>query len=73
MTDDTTNTEQSRVAADCPTQSPCYDSEHLHNVRRTLERGLKVAQLPPMDGTYIDMFTHALDELKRAGLIFPEA
>lgn len=71
MTEDATNTEQSRVADEYPTRAP-YDSEHLHNVRRTLERGLRIAQSPPMDGTYLDTFTHALDELKRAGLIFPE-
>lgn len=49
-----------------------YDDQYLHNVRRTLERGLKVAQSNSVDSTYMDIFTHALDELKRAGLVFPE-
>jgi len=47
-------------------------NEHLHNVRRTLERGIRMAQHPPMDKAYVDIFTHALDELQRAGLNFPE-
>jgi len=50
-----------------------YESEYLQNVRRTLEAGLKVAQHPTMEGGYIDLFTHALDELRRAGVEFPES
>jgi hypothetical protein len=47
--------------------------EHLHNVRRTLERGLQyAAKHRCTDGKYVDIFTHALDELKHFGLNFPE-
>jgi hypothetical protein len=46
--------------------------EHLHNVRRTLERGLHTARQHCTDRKYVDIFTHALDELKHFGLSFPE-
>lgn len=50
-----------------------YESEHLQNVRRTLESGLRMAQHPPMESGYIDLFTHALDELRRARVDFPDS
>ena len=46
--------------------------EEIQNVRRTLERGLKMAQNPPIQDSYIDIFQHGLDLLESAGLIFPD-
>lgn len=34
-------------------------------LRRIAERGMKVAQYPPMESTYIDLFQHLLDEIER--------
>lgn len=55
------------------------DKENLHNVRRVLESGLKMAQdhmeiyeNKHLLSRYIDVFQHALDELKRSGLDFPD-
>lgn len=35
------------------------------NVRRMAERGLKMAQSPPIDSSYVDIFQHILDEYER--------
>jgi len=45
--------------------------ERLHNVRRTLERGLRLAEHTPIDRNYVDVFIHAIDELKASGLQSP--
>lgn len=42
-------------------------TDYLHNVRRTLERGLTLTQLRK-DYEYADFFQHALDELERGGI-----
>ena len=41
-------------------------SDHLENMRRMAERGLKCAQSPPMESTYVDIFQYILDEHNRA-------
>lgn len=41
------------------------NNENLNNVRRMAERGLRMAQTPPMESGYIDVFQHILDELQR--------
>ena len=41
-------------------------SDYLENIRRMAERGLKMAQFPPMQSEYIDCFQHILDEYTRA-------
>jgi len=41
-------------------------SEELENARRMAERGLKMAQTPPMDSSYIDIFQHILDKIQEA-------
>ena len=46
--------------------------DYLHNVRRSLERGLKLAQESTEDTKYLDLFQRCLDELMRAGIQSPE-
>jgi rubredoxin len=57
-----------RVCRTCPGEA----REHLHNVRRTLERGLKGSLRDPFSRSHIDTYQHALDELERAGIVAPE-
>jgi hypothetical protein len=47
------------------------DFEHLHNVRRTAERGRAEALRHGRSGV-VDTFQHQLDELHRAGISPPE-
>ncbi len=44
----------------------------LQNVRRILDRGIRMAQSPPRHSRYIDIFQHALDCLETAGLKPPK-
>lgn len=41
-------------------------SEELENARRMAERGLKMAQSPPMESNYIDIFQHIIDKCGEA-------
>ena len=34
-------------------------------IRRTADRGMKLAQHPPKEGVYIDIFQHLQDEIAR--------
>ena len=41
-------------------------NEHIENMRRMAERGLKRAETPPMESSYIDIFQHILNEYELA-------
>jgi len=40
-------------------------SDNLENIHRMAERGLRIAQSPPMESSYIDIFQYILDEFER--------
>lgn len=50
------------------TTQPTIDTESLYNVRRTIVKGLKIAEMHH-DERYLDIFIHCLDELERSGIL----
>jgi len=68
LNDEIENLKASERGAQAKNRENEINIDELQNVRRILERGLKIAQTTRTESNYIDLFQHGLDLLESAGL-----